>query len=108
MSILVVAEHDNAHLKDATLNTVAAANAIGGDINILVAGAGCSAVADQAAAGQDPAAACASLYNIVTHIQNTRHIPRHTRSVSFACYRSAPTQDRWHAGQRFPTCPDLS
>lgn len=50
MSILVVAEHDNASLKEATLHTVAAANAIGGDISILVAGSGCSAVADQAAA----------------------------------------------------------
>lgn len=50
MSILVVAEHDNAQLKDATLNTVTAAQAIGGDITILVAGAGCAAVADQSAA----------------------------------------------------------
>ncbi|WP_343560967.1 electron transfer flavoprotein subunit alpha/FixB family protein [Kiloniella sp. b19] len=49
MSILVIAEHDNAELKGSTLNTVAAANAIGGDVHILVAGAGCGAVAEQAA-----------------------------------------------------------
>ncbi|WP_444886122.1 electron transfer flavoprotein subunit alpha/FixB family protein [Microbulbifer sp. JMSA008] len=49
MSILVIAEHDNAELKGATLNTIAAAKAIGGDIAVLVAGAGCSAVADAAA-----------------------------------------------------------
>ncbi|MDP5209060.1 FAD-binding protein [Microbulbifer sp. 2205BS26-8] len=49
MSILVIAEHDNAELKGATCNTVAAAKAIGGDIAVLVAGAGCAAVADAAA-----------------------------------------------------------
>lgn len=49
MSILVIAEHDNATLKGATLNTVAAAKAIGGDIHILVAGANCAAVAASAA-----------------------------------------------------------
>lgn len=49
MSILVIAEHDNASLKGATLNTVAAAKAIGGDIHVLVAGAGCGAAADAAA-----------------------------------------------------------
>lgn len=49
MSILVIAEHDNAELKGATLNTVAAAKAIGGDIDVLVAGSGCGAVAEAAA-----------------------------------------------------------
>ena len=49
MSTLVVAEHDNAELKPVTLVVVAAASAIGGDIDILVAGGGCSAVADEAA-----------------------------------------------------------
>lgn len=49
MSILVIAEHDNAHLKGATLNTIAAAQQIGGDIHVLVAGAGMQAVAEQAA-----------------------------------------------------------
>ncbi|MCK7596730.1 FAD-binding protein [Microbulbifer sp. CAU 1566] len=49
MSILVIAEHDNAELKGATLNTVAAAKAIGGDIDVLVAGSGCGAVGEAAA-----------------------------------------------------------
>jgi len=49
MSILVLAEHDNADLKPSTLNTVTAAKAIGGDIHLLVAGEGCGAVADAAA-----------------------------------------------------------
>ena len=48
-SILVIAEHDNASLKAATLNTVAAAQKIGGEIHILVAGSGCVAVAEAAA-----------------------------------------------------------
>ena len=49
MTILVIAEHDNASLKAATLNTVAAARKIGGDIHVLVAGAGCQAAAQAAA-----------------------------------------------------------
>ena len=50
MSILVVAEHDNAQLKEATLSTVAAAAAIGGDITVLVAGQDCDGAAQQASA----------------------------------------------------------
>ena len=49
MSILVIAEHDNTELKTATLNTVAAGMAIGGDIDILVAGSDCDIVAESAA-----------------------------------------------------------
>ncbi len=49
MSILVIAEHDNASLKGATLNTVAAAQKIGGDITLLVAGVNCAAAAEEAA-----------------------------------------------------------
>ncbi|MDH1681568.1 FAD-binding protein [Pseudomonas chengduensis] len=49
MTILVVAEHTNAGLAPATLNTVAAAQQIGGDIHVLVAGAGCAASAEAAA-----------------------------------------------------------
>ncbi len=48
MSILVIAEHDHASLKAATLNTVSAAAKIGGEIHVLVAGAGCAAVAQAA------------------------------------------------------------
>ena len=50
MSVLVLAEHNNAELNPATLNTIAAASQIGGDIHVLVAGSGCGAVADAAAA----------------------------------------------------------
>ncbi len=49
MSTLVFAEHDNSSLKQATLSVLAAAKAIGGDIDVLVAGEGCGAVAEQAA-----------------------------------------------------------
>ena len=57
MSILVVAEHDNAELKSATLVTIAAAQAIGGDIDVLVVGSGSDAVAQAATAlGIDRAA----------------------------------------------------
>lgn len=49
MSILVVAEHDNASVKGATLNTVAAAQKIGGDITVLIAGQNCGAAAEAAA-----------------------------------------------------------
>ncbi len=49
MAILVLAENDAAGLKPATLNAVAAAKAIGGDIHLLVAGAGVGAVAAEAA-----------------------------------------------------------
>ena len=50
MTALVIAEHDNASIKPATLNTVTAAKAAGGDVHVLVAGNGAAAAA--AAAGQ--------------------------------------------------------
>ncbi|MGE0874485.1 MAG: electron transfer flavoprotein subunit alpha/FixB family protein [Burkholderiales bacterium] len=49
MPVLVIAEHDNASVKGATLNTVAAAQKIGGDIHVLVAGAGADGAAKAAA-----------------------------------------------------------
>ncbi|MFN3884921.1 MAG: electron transfer flavoprotein subunit alpha/FixB family protein [Rhodocyclaceae bacterium] len=49
MAILVIAEHDHAALKAATLNTVAAAQKLGSEIHVLVAGSGCAAVAQAAA-----------------------------------------------------------
>ncbi len=49
MAVLVVAEHDNGALKDATLNTVTAAGELGGEVHVLVAGADCGAAADAAA-----------------------------------------------------------
>jgi len=49
MSILVIAEHDAGGLKPSTLNTINAAAKIGGDISVLVAGAGCRGAADSVA-----------------------------------------------------------
>jgi electron transfer flavoprotein alpha subunit len=49
MTILLLAEHDNAALKAATLNVVSAAIAIGGDIHILVAGQNCRPAAEEVA-----------------------------------------------------------
>ncbi len=49
MTILLVAEHDNAHLSDQTAKALTAAAQIGGDIHVLVAGKGAKAAADAAA-----------------------------------------------------------
>ncbi|WP_085693711.1 electron transfer flavoprotein subunit alpha/FixB family protein, partial [Pseudomonas sp. R11(2017)] len=49
MTILVVAEHENGAVAPATLNTVAAAAKIGGDVHVLVAGANVGGVAEAAA-----------------------------------------------------------
>ncbi|SAL45822.1 electron transfer flavoprotein subunit alpha/beta [Caballeronia cordobensis] len=49
MTILVIAEHDSASIKAATLNTVAAAVKIGGDIDVLIAGSNAQGAADAAA-----------------------------------------------------------
>ena len=49
MSVLVLAEHDNATLKDATLAVVTAAGQLGGDVHVLVAGYHAQAAADAAA-----------------------------------------------------------
>jgi len=49
MTALVIAEHDNASIKAATLNTVTAALACGGDVHVLVAGEGAAAAAAAAA-----------------------------------------------------------
>lgn len=49
MATLIIAEHDSASIKGATLNTVTAAVKIGGDVHVLVAGQGCQAAADAAA-----------------------------------------------------------
>jgi len=49
MTALVLAEHDNAHLRAATLNTVTAAAKAGGDVHVLVVGSNCDGAAQQAA-----------------------------------------------------------
>ena len=58
MSILVIAEHDNASIKGATLNTVTAALACGSDVHVLVAGANAGAAAAAVRAARDAAAHC--------------------------------------------------
>ena len=49
MTTLLIAEHDNKSLKDATNKALTAAAALGGDVHVLVAGKDCKAVADAAA-----------------------------------------------------------
>ena len=49
MTALVIAEHDHASLKPATLNTVTAALACGGEVHVLVAGANAAEAAQAAA-----------------------------------------------------------
>ena len=49
MAALVIAEHNNLSIKGATLNTVTAALACGGDVHVLVAGADAAAAAAAAA-----------------------------------------------------------
>ncbi len=49
MTILVIAEHDNQSIKVPTLNTVTAATKLGGDVHVLIAGAGCAAAGEAAA-----------------------------------------------------------
>jgi electron transfer flavoprotein alpha subunit len=49
MTTLLIAEHDNAQLKDATNKAMTAAAALGGEVHVLVAGQGCKAAADAAA-----------------------------------------------------------
>ncbi|HHK75097.1 MAG TPA: electron transfer flavoprotein subunit alpha/FixB family protein, partial [Rhizobiales bacterium] len=49
MAILLLGEHDNAALNDATARTLSAALQIGSDVDILIAGENCAAIADEAA-----------------------------------------------------------
>ncbi len=49
MAILLLADHDNAHLSDQTAKALTAASKIGSDVHVLVAGAGAKAAAEQAA-----------------------------------------------------------
>ena len=48
MSILVIAEHDNTNIKGATLNTLAAATQISGDVTLMIAGSDCASVVSEA------------------------------------------------------------
>ena len=49
MTTLLIAEHDNAHLKDATHKALSAATALGAPVHVLVAGANARAAAEAAA-----------------------------------------------------------
>ena len=49
MTTLLIAEHDNKVLKDATAKALSAAKALGADVHVLIAGKDCKAVADAAA-----------------------------------------------------------
>ncbi len=49
MGILIVAEHDNTSIRPAVLNTVTAAQKIGGELHVVVVGHGCRGAAEQAA-----------------------------------------------------------
>lgn len=49
MTTLLIAEHNNSELNDATLKAATAASQLGGDVHVLVAGSGCASVADAAA-----------------------------------------------------------
>ena len=54
MAVLVIADHDNAALSDATAKTVTAAKVFGGDVDVLVAGKGAGEVAAAAATSPAP------------------------------------------------------
>ena len=62
MAVLVIADHDNASLKDSTNKTVTAALVLSGDVDVLVAGKDAKAAADAAA----KIAAGASLVQLYT------------------------------------------
>ncbi len=49
MTTLLIAEHDNGGVKDATARAISAAVELGGDVHVLVAGKGCAAAATAAA-----------------------------------------------------------
>ncbi|HEY9359082.1 MAG TPA: electron transfer flavoprotein subunit alpha/FixB family protein, partial [Xanthobacteraceae bacterium] len=49
MTTLLLAEHDNTHLKEATAKALTAAGQLGGDVHLLVAGSRCRSVAEEAA-----------------------------------------------------------
>jgi len=70
MSVLVIAEHDNSTLGATTLHTLAAAAELEQDIDVLVAGSGCRAVADEAAS-----AAGVNRVLLADHAAYEHHMP---------------------------------
>ncbi len=49
MNTLLIAEHNNQNLSESTVKSATAAAQMGGELHVLVAGAGCAGVADEAA-----------------------------------------------------------
>ena len=49
MAVLLIADHDNKNLKDATHKALTAAAKMGSEVHVLVAGQGCEAIAKSAA-----------------------------------------------------------
>ena len=67
MSILVIAEHDNQNIKEATLHTVTAALALGNNVHLLVAGFGCAAVVTQAASIKGVVKVLVAVHSVYEH-----------------------------------------
>ena len=94
MSILLVAEHNDAALNPVTLNVLAAAQAIGGDITVLVAGEGCGAAAEAAAALPGVSkvlSADAAIYGKQLAENVAPSLPRPLRGTATCCRPTAPT-----------------
>ena len=83
MAVLILAKHDNAQLNDATARAVTAAKAMGGDIDVLVAGEGAGGVAE--AATRQPIAPCQAVR------PNVRaRVLRRRRLAGSSCETSRP------------------
>ena len=100
MTSLVIAEHDNASIKGATLNTVTAAAAIGGDVHVLVAGhnAGAAAAAAAQIAGVSKvihADGATSLQTAWPKTWRPKCWPSH-RTIPTFCFPPQPTAKTWH------------
>ena len=86
MSILVIAEHDNAALYPGTLNTITAAGAIGGDVHVLVAGHGIGEIA----------AACAAAVGVVKVLAADDEIYAHATTEDVAALIVANIENYTH------------
>ena len=88
MTTLLLAEHDNKTLKDATHKALTAAKALGGDVHVLVAGQGCRSVAEAAAklAGVTKVLLADGAVRVST--SSSSCVSRSMRSVASPCLRS--------------------
>jgi electron transfer flavoprotein alpha subunit len=86
MAILVIADHDNTAVRQATLSTMTAAREIGGDITVLVAGENCRAAADDAA----------KLEGVVKVLYCDSPLYGHHRAEPFAALISGIAKDYSH------------